>query len=103
MPYVRVDTGSGPVRRFRLGDEAVRIGRGDQADIRILDPQMSRAHCEICCQDDGSWVLRDLGSTNRTWCNDQAVREMPLEDRTTFLVGQTVIQFRVAQPSAAVS
>lgn len=68
-------TGSGPLRltvldrgrgvgefRLRVG-QAVTIGRADEADIRLSDPRASRRHLEIEA-DAGSWIIRDLGSTN---------------------------------------
>ena len=40
------------------------IGRGDNADIRILDPQSSREHARLH-MGQGVWI-EDLGSANGT-------------------------------------
>ncbi|MFD0632106.1 FtsK/SpoIIIE domain-containing protein [Catenulispora yoronensis] len=46
-----------------------RLGRGDQADIRVDCPDLSRAHCEIEVTRQGRVTVRDLGSRNGTDLN----------------------------------
>jgi hypothetical protein len=67
-------------RRFALTLDRVRIGRsrgrdGEQIpeiDLRgrLEDPGVSHLHAALERQDDGSYALRDLGSTNGTTVND---------------------------------
>jgi hypothetical protein len=67
-------------RRFPLQADEVRIGRShgrpdDPAldiDLHgpIEDPGISRRHVALERQADGSWRVRDLGSTNGTTLND---------------------------------
>jgi pSer/pThr/pTyr-binding forkhead associated (FHA) protein len=67
-------------RRFALDAAQVRIGRsrrrvGEPAlEIDLAgvpeDPAISRLHALLERQDDGTWTLRDLGSTNGTTVND---------------------------------
>jgi DNA segregation ATPase FtsK/SpoIIIE, S-DNA-T family len=47
----------------------VRLGRGDEADIRVASRDVSRLHCEIDVADDGSVTVTDLGSSNGTDVN----------------------------------
>jgi hypothetical protein len=67
-------------RRFALEGAAVRIGRSRGgtseavAEIDLAhtteDPGVSRLHAVLERQDDGTYALRDLGSTNGTTVND---------------------------------
>jgi DNA segregation ATPase FtsK/SpoIIIE, S-DNA-T family len=47
----------------------VRLGRGDEAQIRVACPDVSRLHCEIDVADDGAVTVTDLGSSNGTDLN----------------------------------
>ena len=48
-----------------------KLGRGEQADVRIDSPDLSRLHCEIDVTRDGLVRVRDLGSRNGTDLNGQ--------------------------------
>lgn len=68
-------------RRFQLTGSVVRIGRdhgggsGQAPEINLAgapeDPAISHLHAALERQDDGSYKLRDLGSTNGTTINDE--------------------------------
>lgn len=49
------------------------IGRSTDGDITIPSPEVSRRHAEIVPLADGSFEIRDLGSTNGTWVNGQRI------------------------------
>lgn len=55
-----LETRSLPAGRYRLG-------RTEEADIRLADPAVSRLHLEIEVKTDGGLELKDLGSANGTW------------------------------------
>ncbi|HLH64315.1 MAG TPA: FhaA domain-containing protein [Solirubrobacteraceae bacterium] len=59
-------------RRIAIGPAGVLIGRSRQCDVVLDDPNVSRSHAEIRPRG-GSWVLRDLGSTNGTRLNGRRV------------------------------
>ncbi len=65
-----------PERCIELGTDVVRIGQaaevpdgGPEVDLAgpPPDPGVSRQHAELLRQPDGSWALRDAGSTNGTF------------------------------------
>lgn len=60
-----VDNGQ---RSRLLGDAELRIGRGEEADIRIADNTLSTIHCVIR-RDGSDWLVQDCQSTNGTWVN----------------------------------
>jgi hypothetical protein len=59
-------------KRFVIGGEPVTIGRGEDADVVIADPQVSRLHAEIRPDGDG-YVIVDRGSSNGTLVNGAAI------------------------------
>ena len=70
---------SGPAVTFQLTGERMLVGRDEEAAVRLDEPLVSRAHAEIIRSEEG-FVVRDLGSTNRTRVNDRIVSECQLAD-----------------------
>jgi pSer/pThr/pTyr-binding forkhead associated (FHA) protein len=55
-----------------LGSGGATIGRSREADIVIDDANVSRKHAEVR-PSGGSWIVRDLGSTNGVKVNGRRV------------------------------
>ena len=73
------------------------IGREAGCGLTIGDFQASRRHCEIRARADGSYVIRDLRSTNGTRVGRRNVqRDFPLRDGDKIFVGETVLRFILA-------
>lgn len=78
--------------RLVPGDEAIVVGRSADTDFQISARSVSRHHCRILRKDGAVWV-EDLGSTNHTFVNDQAVERTPLRDGDHVRVGQTLFKY----------
>jgi hypothetical protein len=91
-----------PERRVALEGEQLRIGRSraggsdpiPEIDIGgpAEDPGVSRLHAVLVRQENGSWAIRDLGSTNGTTINDDpkamdAEAVVPLTDGDRIRLG----------------
>ena len=70
----------------------VTLGRGANADVRILDQCASRLHCRIL-QVENELVVQDLGSTLGTLVNGQPIAESRLNSGDSLTVGAST--FRV--------
>lgn len=73
------------------------LGRGDEADIVVDDPGVSRRHAEIRVTTDGPHLvatLRDLGSTNGTMVDGERARSEHLVEGTTITLGRTRATYR---------
>jgi len=68
------------------------IGRDKEADIMLKDPLVSRQHAVVIYHD-GSYVVKDLDSTNGTHMNGAVVKQASLRHGDTFKVGSTSLQF----------
>jgi two-component system, cell cycle response regulator len=91
--YLIVLAGSSVGEMFKLGRDRVVIGRGPTADVRMIDEGVSREHCEVVRKGDRV-LLRDLQSTNGTFCRGSKVDEQELNDGDKILVGSgTVLKF----------
>ena len=76
MPMLIVYDGELAGQRWILDQDRVVIGRGTDCDIMLPERQVSRHHARIERDDDG-YLLRDLGSKNRTYVNGQELSERP--------------------------
>ena len=91
-PWLDVDGHAYPL----LGAVTV-VGRGDDADVVIDDPGVSRRHVEIRVTTDGPHLiahLRDLGSTNGTFIDGSRVTGAELRDGNSITLGRTRLTFR---------
>ncbi len=68
------------------------VGKGDESDLVLSDPTVSRHHFSIE-QDRGAFVIRDPGSTNGTWIDQLRIREAWLRPGTVVRAGQQQLRF----------
>jgi pSer/pThr/pTyr-binding forkhead associated (FHA) protein len=77
-----------------LRGHGVILGRSSNVDVLVDDLYVSDEHAEIL-PDDGSWSVRDLGSTNGTFLNGGKVtRPTPLAAGDQLRLGKTSIEVR---------
>ncbi|MBN1334484.1 MAG: FHA domain-containing protein [Deltaproteobacteria bacterium] len=90
----RLDVLAGPGMRatYPLSGIGLTLGRSEQRDVVLADPAASRRHAEVF-QQDGRWYLRDFGSINGTWVNDQRIREHALQDGDRIRIGSVEMRF----------
>jgi pSer/pThr/pTyr-binding forkhead associated (FHA) protein len=84
-----------PVQTWRFeGRSALSIGRGDDSDVVLADPRVSRLHAELQFTGDG-WRLISKGR-NGVLVNGVQIDEQSLQDKTTFQLGSSgpLLRFR---------
>jgi len=79
-------------RRVPLGKGRVVLGRSSQADMQVDQESVSRNHCQITFRGKRHTV-RDLGSTNGTYVNDEPCEEIELRDGDQIKVGRTIVKY----------
>lgn len=79
-------------KKFTLNRPEMIIGRGETADVRIASENVSRQHTKIV-QEDQTYVLHDLQSTNGTFVNTKKVAQTTLRDGDLILIGNTILKF----------
>ena len=77
-----------------LSTDVISIGWADDNLIPIKDASVSRRHAQIVREGD-RFVLKDLGSTNKSWINGAAVSEMAINDADNIRFGNVECVFRL--------
>lgn len=75
-------------RSIDLGQRELTIGRGEQNDVVLDDPDkvVSRFHAELRPQN-GGYVLVDLNSQNGTWMDDERVERVTMQPGIAVAIG----------------
>jgi len=68
------------------------LGRSQSCDLTLDTPDASRRHAEIAPVG-ATYVIRDLGSTNGTFVNNQRIEEHPLQPGDRIGIGGQEIAF----------
>jgi len=76
--------------RCLLGRLPAILGRGEKDDVRLADPWISHAHCELFQQGE-ALVVRDLDSKNGIFMHGARVREAEVMPGDRFTLGRTEI------------
>jgi diguanylate cyclase (GGDEF)-like protein len=79
-------------RRVPLGTEPTVLGRSSKCDVQVDQESVSRNHCRVSFNGK-HYTIRDLGSTNGTYVNDELIDEVNLRDGDQIKVGRTIIKF----------
>jgi len=79
-------------KKFNLDRPSLIIGRSSKADIQIDQESVSRNHCKII-NTGKTIMLRDLGSTNGTYINDELIDEYVLRDGDFIKIGRCIFKF----------
>jgi hypothetical protein len=87
--------------RHPLQPPGLVVGRGNEADLRIEDPGVSRRHIEIRVEEPQDPLtgpritVHDLGSTNGVSVNGKRVDQAVLADGATIRIGNTTMSLRI--------
>lgn len=82
-------------RQFRIPTPLCIVGRGQECDLRLESPGVSRRHCAILVMG-GSVVVSDLKSRNGTFVNDERiVGDRGLKGADTLRFGPRVFEILV--------
>ena len=77
---------------YALSSPTTSIGRGNESDLRIDDPGISRNHAEIR-REGGDVTIVDVGSTNGIVVDGKRVHQARLRDGTSVVLGSTTLTF----------
>ena len=82
-------------RRYVLDGPRAVLGRSDEAECVLRDPNVSRRHAELRQDASGQWEIFDLGSTNGVKVNGRRVTEAPLREGDQVTIGTTTFRFGI--------
>ena len=83
----------GKTSEYIFDQSVINLGAMEDNDLVLDDDTVSRYHCRII-QNDNSYVIEDLGSTNGTFVNRVRIREAYLKPGCLLTVGKTDLRFQ---------
>jgi len=84
--------------RLNLPDKTVIVGRDESCGVRLNTSEVSRQHCTLCVAG-GEIRVKDLGSSNGTFVNDQKVtEEAVLKPGDVLRIGPMQFQMETQRP-----
>jgi Nif-specific regulatory protein len=93
---------AGPLKGMTLAltDDEISVGRESSNKLWAADSAMSRRHCAIIKQEDGRFLLRDLGGRNGTRVNGEKTEKHELCNRDQITVGNSTLVFLLSDEEA---
>ncbi len=88
--------GPEPGKVIQLTQDRMVVGKSPDADIKVPDLTVSRQHFEVL-EENGRFLVKDLGSTNGTELDGAAVREAYLRPGATIKAGEVIFRFQTEQ------
>src|SRR5262245_24576955 len=79
-------------RVFHLGADALFLGRSRATESHLLDPHVSRIHCQVL-QEGDQWMVADYDSAAGTFVNGKRVTKQALVPGDIIRIGNTRLQF----------
>ena len=93
MPYlIQKQPDGSAVKQWDLKTQPLTVGRGEQAEARVDDKEMSRKHFMVRPAE-GKYVVEDLKSTNGTFLNGKPVQQATLKANDKIQAGQSLFVF----------
>jgi signal transduction histidine kinase/pSer/pThr/pTyr-binding forkhead associated (FHA) protein len=92
VPRLIVIKGTDEGRQFVLDRDQCSVGRDSTSRVRLSDTEVSRRHAEFVRSPEG-YRVRDLGSANGTFVNNQSIRDVLLQPGDQVQIGQTVLVY----------
>ena len=97
------------ISEVRSAGEVVRIGRRSSNQIALPDAKISKNHAVISLVEGGKWMIEDLGSSNKTYLNDEEIQKAQLKNGDCIRIADFSIEVnlegqpRIAEPAAKTS
>ncbi|MGH7145851.1 MAG: HD domain-containing phosphohydrolase [Planctomycetota bacterium] len=92
MPFLRIRNGPDAGRTIEIGPNAMVLGRDPKCNAQLKDKGASRNHSEIFRVGE-MCLIRDLGSRNGTYVNDERIEEELLREGDVIRIATTELIF----------
>lgn len=97
MATLNYQKSDGSVLKLEFTEQPLTLGRGKDADVQIMDNEISRIHAAIRIWQ-GEFIIKDLGSTNGTFVNGVRVDLAKLRHGDKIRIGNTTFDFEMQKP-----
>jgi hypothetical protein len=90
LPQAVIESGD---RRIAVPGTRAVVGRSEEADCVLPDPNISRRHAELRQRPEGDWEIVDMNSTNGVKVNGRRLASARLRDGDQVTLGTTTFRF----------
>jgi pSer/pThr/pTyr-binding forkhead associated (FHA) protein len=91
----------GETRQLQFVQGPVHIGRAADSHVFLPDRTVSKKHAVIVLDDDGSWNVQDLGSSNKTFLNGQPIQKARIKTGDAIKITEFTIEVSMEDVKAA--
>lgn len=83
------------VNELKFDRGPIYVGRQKGSQVFLPDAAVSRQHAVFYTTKDGTWILEDLGSANKTFLNNTAIHKAELKDGDVIQVADFQIRIKL--------
>ncbi len=87
-----ISLGESSVNELKFDKGPIYVGRQMGSQVFLPDKAVSRQHAVFYTTKDGSWIIEDLGSSNKTYLNSQAIHKTELKHNDVVRVADFLIR-----------
>jgi pSer/pThr/pTyr-binding forkhead associated (FHA) protein len=98
-----VSLGGSTVNEVRFDRGPIYIGRQAGSQVFLPDKAVSRQHAVIYTTRDGTWILEDLGSSNKTYLNDVAIHKTELKNNDNIRIADFTVRINLDEEDADIN
>lgn len=69
----------------------ITIGKANDNEYVVNDPSVSRHHAQLTYEEEGHWILEDLGSTNGTFVNGIQIARKQVTSKDVIKLGDSYV------------
>ena len=80
------------VTEYKFDQGPVYVSRQLGCQVQLPDRSVSRQHAVFYTTKDGTWIIEDMGSSNKTYLNDNAVHKQELNHNDVVHISDYTIQ-----------
>lgn len=87
-----VSLGQSSVNELKFDRGPIYIGRQMGSQVFLPDKSVSRQHAVLYTTKEGTWVIEDLGASNKTYVNSQVIHKVELKHNDIIRVADFLIR-----------
>ncbi|MBL7214802.1 MAG: FHA domain-containing protein [Phycisphaerae bacterium] len=87
-----ISLGESSVNELKFDKGPIYVGRQMGSQVFLPDKAVSRQHSVFYTTKDGAWIIEDLGSSNKTYLNSQAIHKTELKHNDVVRIADFLIR-----------
>lgn len=87
-----ISLGESSVNELKFDRGPIYVGRQMGSQVFLPDSSVSRQHAVFYTTKDGSWIIEDLGSSNKTYLNSQAIHKTELKHNDVIRIADFLVR-----------